>query len=133
MDNWLYYEVTWLDWKGIKIYLPRELEFGTFKVTFCKFFLFFHTWASRNLCLWQQFLLLLKFWKFCSIFGLMGNSFYRKTKDLIKIGKKHREWHTWQQNSIRWSDEFHFEVCVGNNRKRIIRQKQENLSFKLLK
>lgn len=39
--------------------------------------------------------------------------------------KEHRAWSQHQWNSIIWSDEARFEVCVGDSRSRVIRTKAE--------
>lgn len=39
--------------------------------------------------------------------------------------KEHRAWSQHQWNSIIWSDEARFEVCVGDSRSRVIRTKGE--------
>lgn len=45
-------------------------------------------------------------------------------KDRLKWARKHRNWTQRQWNSVIWSDESRFEVCVGDSRK-VIRNKDE--------
>lgn len=39
--------------------------------------------------------------------------------------KQHRNWSQEQWDSVHWSDESRFEVCVGDSRSRVIRRKDE--------
>lgn len=39
--------------------------------------------------------------------------------------KQHKHWSQEQWDSVHWSDESRFEVCVGDSRSRVIRKKEE--------
>lgn len=49
----------------------------------------------------------------------------KQKKNRLKWAKGHVNWSSEQWNSIHWSDESRFEVCVGDSRSRVIRQKNE--------
>lgn len=46
-------------------------------------------------------------------------------KNRLKWAREHKNWTQMQWNSIIWSDESKFEVCVGDTRKRILRTSSE--------
>ena len=57
----------------------------------------------------------------------------KQKKNLLKLAKSHINWTSEEWNSVHWSDESRFEVCVGDNRSRVIRQKNEAFNSDCLK
>ena len=57
----------------------------------------------------------------------------KQKKNRLKWAKSHINWTSDEWNSVHWSDESRFEVCVGDNRSRVIRQKNEAFNSDCLK
>lgn len=49
----------------------------------------------------------------------------KQKKNRLKWAKEHKGWTMKQWNNVIWSDESKFEVCIGANRKRVLRSKEE--------
>lgn len=57
----------------------------------------------------------------------------KQKRDRLKWAKDHQNWDVEKWNNIHWSDESRFEVCVGDSRSRVIRQKHETYHADCLK